>query len=79
MTTLTCASHCGRCFSGLSALPTVFKEILPVLGGSFSCFKSGEPVLVNVLLIPGFAGFVPVYAPDCSSLLASDCLSARKI
>lgn len=45
----------------------------------FPFFKTGEPMLANVLLIPGFAGFVPVYAPDCFSLLASDTLSARKI
>lgn len=43
----------------------------------FPFFKTG--MLTNVLLIPGFAGFVPVYAPDCFSRLASDTLSARKI
>lgn len=45
----------------------------------FHFFKTGEHVLVHVLLIPGLAGFVPVYAPDYFSLLASNTLSARKI
>ena len=74
-----CAGHCGRSLNESSAPSTVFNEILHVIGVPCSWFKIGEPVLVDVLLIPGFAGFVPVYAPDRFSLLASGTLSARKI
>lgn len=41
--------------------------------------RQGDLILVNVLIIPGFADFAPVYVPDCFSLLASDTPAARKI
>lgn len=73
-----CARHCDRCFKYIILCVNCFQGNSQCVKVNFLIFFYDRgPIQVNVLLIPGFAGFMPVYAPDCFSLLASDILPEK--